>query len=203
MTELVPSCHRTRSGFAATTALSKRLSMSSTSSPPTPRLSTVIEWVWKSRLSSTASWLGYVLAGELAPAPAVDDEPMATMVIGAPAVSFCATCDSGLARRIRSSGVSHDSAGVSARDDNGNAKVANSAATVVHFIARQARLIPCTAVSSTLTNGRLWRAARLAWPPRSRNQPAIALCKYKHARPCQVFSWLNTNRTSQDRPKAS
>src|ERR1035437_8478191 len=131
MTELVPSCHRTRSGFAATTALSKRLSMSSTSSPPTPRLSTVIEWVGKSRLSSTASWLGYVLAGELAPAPAVDDEPMATMVMGA-------------------------------RADSGNANAASSATTVVHFIARQARSIPDTAVSSTLTNGRLWHAARLA-----------------------------------------
>src|ERR1019366_5032869 len=167
MTELVPSCHRTRSGLAATTALSKRLSMSATSSPFAPRLSTVIELFGNCFLSSTASWLGYDLAGELAPAPAVDDEPMATMVIGAPAASFCATCDSGLARRIRSRGVSHDSAGVSARADSGNANAASSATTVVHFIARQARSIPDTAVSSTLTNGRLWHAARLALPPRS------------------------------------
>ena len=36
ITELVPSCHNTRSGLTAITALSKRLSMSGTSSPPTP-----------------------------------------------------------------------------------------------------------------------------------------------------------------------
>src|ERR1019366_6035455 len=115
-----------------TTALSKRLSMSPTSSPPTPRLSTVFEWVGKSRLSSTASWLGYVLAEELAPTPAVDDKPKATMEIQAPASSFGAPGDGGLGRRIRWSGVSHDSAGVSARADSGNANAASSATTVVH-----------------------------------------------------------------------
>src|SRR5450759_760309 len=120
MTELVPSCHRTRSGLAATSALSKRLSMSATSSPFAPRLSTVIELYGNCFLSSTASWLGYDLAGELAPAPAVDDEPIATMVIGAPAASFCATCDSGLASLSRWSGASHMGAAVSACAENGN-----------------------------------------------------------------------------------
>src|ERR1700690_689393 len=119
MTELVPSCHRTRSGLAATTALSKRLSISRASPPFAPRLSTVIELFGNCFLSSTASWLGYDLAGELAPAPAVDDEPIGTMVIGAPSVSVCATGDNGLPGRIRSSRVSHDSAGVSARAESG------------------------------------------------------------------------------------
>ena len=106
MTELVPSCHSTRSGLAAITAESNRASMSATSSPPTPRLSTVIDNFGKCsmKLDLKPTWIAP--CGRLAPAPAVDDEPMATMVTGAPKVSFFAMCGSGLASRIRSSGVS-------------------------------------------------------------------------------------------------
>lgn len=39
---------------------------------------------------------------ELAPAPAVDDEPSATMVIGSPLASLRATCFNGTESRIRS-----------------------------------------------------------------------------------------------------
>ena len=58
ITELVPNCQRTRSGLVAITSVSKRLSMSRISSPPTPRLITVIEWLGKCCLSSTASRFG-------------------------------------------------------------------------------------------------------------------------------------------------
>ena len=47
--------------------------------------------VRNSACNSTESRLGYDIAGELAPAPKVDDEPMATMVSGCLARTFCAT----------------------------------------------------------------------------------------------------------------
>src|SRR5262249_51046598 len=69
--------------------------MSEASSPLTPRLITVRAWPGKCRCSSTSSLLGEDAAGELAPAPAVEEEPIATILIGSPAASRNPTRGSG------------------------------------------------------------------------------------------------------------
>src|SRR5437763_7556195 len=71
------------------------------------------------------------MAGERAPAPAVDDERMATMVSGWPAAIRCATRLSGLTRRTRSAGALQDAAGAAA-----SSAVAGTNATVAAAAAR-------------------------------------------------------------------
>jgi hypothetical protein len=73
----------------------------------------------------------------LAPAPAVDDEPMATMVMGLPLVSFCATRASGLVKRTSSSGASQP--GAAARAVNGHAKAMKRTAAAMGFAAHMAK----------------------------------------------------------------
>src|SRR5262249_60817256 len=75
------------------------------SSPLTPRLSTVMSWPGKRRTSSSASRLGYEAAEVLAPAPKVEDEPSATILIGLPAASRRAIRGSGWSRRTCSMGT--------------------------------------------------------------------------------------------------
>ena len=61
---------------------------------------------------------------------------MATIVIGSPAVTFCAMCGSGFAKRMRSSGASQAGVAVSAFAGNTKASPANSAAAAIDFVAR-------------------------------------------------------------------
>src|SRR4051812_46471055 len=68
----------------------------------------------------------------LAPAPAVEDEPIATIVIGAPEASLLATRGSGLARRTSSACTLHGCVPSAARAKPG-ANRAPSVATAMIF----------------------------------------------------------------------
>ena len=87
---------------------------------------------------------------ELAPAPAVDDEPKATMVIGSPLAILRATCLSGADSLTKSCGGLHGGVPCgSALADSGividttaiDAKTKRAASGLT---AREARLIACT-----------------------------------------------------------
>jgi len=71
-----------------------------------------------------------------APAPAVDDDPIATIVIGSPLFSLCATRTSGLAKRIIENGASHAGAAGSPRAAKGKATTAMTAAAAIALLAR-------------------------------------------------------------------
>jgi len=71
-----------------------------------------------------------------APAPAVDDDPIATIVIGSPLFSLCATRTSGLAKRIIENGASHVGAAGSPRAAKGKATTAMTAMTAIGLFAR-------------------------------------------------------------------
>jgi hypothetical protein len=66
---------------------------------------------------------------ELAPAPAVDEDPIATIVIGLPFLSFVAMWDSGLVKRIIEKGASQLGTTLSACTANGKVTAAMKAPT--------------------------------------------------------------------------
>ena len=68
-------------------------------------------------------------ASELAPAPAVDEDPIATIVIGLAFLSFAATRDSGLVKRIIEKGASQLGVTLSAYRANGKVTAAMKAPT--------------------------------------------------------------------------
>src|SRR5262249_26678692 len=80
--------------------------MSMARSPPMPRLRTMIDWVGRRRASSAMSRLGWVASAELAPAPAVEDEPSATITTKRCAARRRAVRLSGRSSRVRSAGAS-------------------------------------------------------------------------------------------------
>src|SRR3954468_2673817 len=82
-----------------------RASISLASSPPTPRFRTLMVRPGKRVLRSASSRLGEVAAGELAPAPAVEDEPNATMVMGSPEARRRAMWVNVCPRRANSAGA--------------------------------------------------------------------------------------------------
>src|SRR3954469_14608030 len=111
---------------------SMRASISLASSPPTPRFRTLMVTPGKRVLRSASSRLGEVAGGELAPAPAVEDEPNATIVMGSPEARRCAMWVKLYPRRVNSAGAVQ--AGVAgavracrlAGDDNAAATIAHS-----------------------------------------------------------------------------
>ena len=70
-----------------------------------------------------------MVAGELAPDPAVDDDPIATMVIGLPLLRLSATRVSELGKRIMENGASQVGVALSLRAAIGKAAIATRAAT--------------------------------------------------------------------------
>src|SRR5882757_9492943 len=93
-TALVPTCQITMSGCMSITSACSRFIISGASSPPLPRLTTVMSAVGYRRRSCAASRLGYLNSGDDAPYPSVEDDPNATITTGWPAASLLATCGS-------------------------------------------------------------------------------------------------------------
>ncbi len=154
-----------------------------------------MSWPGNRSRRSAASWLGYVAKAELAPAPAVDDEPMATMVSGAPLARWRIVCNSGRSKCVNAAGALHATGGAAAARAGAGKVVGMTAGLIRLDVAGRAADAATAGTAAGVAEGAATGMTSLGIWVRQNAQAALA-----HWRPCAVQQSAPQKMQSRPRP---